>query len=117
VINPESGPGPNNIPNSDFVPQIKRLNSYSTVTTIGYVPTGYQTRNITNVLADVQTYVGWGQNDTGLMMNGIFFDEITNAFTPANAQYLSTINSAVKSATGFDNKNLVCVLSLLYIPY
>jgi hypothetical protein len=116
VVNPDSGPGSSNIPNSDFIPQIKKLNGYSTVETIGYVRTGYQTRNISDVLADVQTYVGWAKNDTGLMMNGIFFDEVTNAFTPSNAQYLQTINSAVKSSSGFGSQNLVCMLLIRDLP-
>jgi hypothetical protein len=94
------------------MPQIKKLNGYSSVETLGYVRTGYQSRNISDVLIDVQTYVGWGKSDSGLTMNGIFFDEVTNAFTPDNAKYLSTINSAVKQSTGFQSNNFVSLLSL-----
>lgn len=41
VVNPDSGPGAGQYPNSDYVAGLAKLNSYSNVKTIGYVHTSY----------------------------------------------------------------------------
>lgn len=40
VVNPSSGPGSTQYPNSDYVAGIAQLNSYSNVQILGYVDTG-----------------------------------------------------------------------------
>lgn len=106
ILNPDSGPGSSRYPGDDFVPQIQRLNSYSNVRTVGYVRTGFGTRNISSVLLDVSTYSGWATNasananSTGLALHGIFFDEIPSEFSEEADEYLNTINQAVKNSSG-----------------
>lgn len=102
ILNPDSGPGSSSYPGDDFGPLIQRLNNYSNVQTVGYVRTGFGTRNITNVLDDISTYSGWATvaNSSGLAVHGIFFDEVVSEFSTAAAEYLTTINQAVKNATG-----------------
>lgn len=109
IVNPDSGPGLLPYPNNDYTPQIQRLNSYSNVRTIGYVRTGYGVRNITAVLQDVALYAGWDANRTtpGLGMSGIFFDEVVAEYSADNAEYLRTINGAVKDASGLLSDKLV----------
>jgi hypothetical protein len=78
ILNPDSGPGLSRYPGKNFVPQIQKLNSYSNVRTVGYVRTGFGTRNISSVLLDVSTYSGWATNasananSTGLALQRIF---------------------------------------------
>ncbi|KIK61905.1 hypothetical protein GYMLUDRAFT_72957 [Collybiopsis luxurians FD-317 M1] len=76
VINPDSGPGANSVPDSNYQTCIPRaLALGSNVKTVGYVHTGYGTRSSSDVLADVSTYLNW---PTSYRPSGIFFDE-TNA--------------------------------------
>jgi Spherulation-specific family 4 len=106
ILNPDSGPGLSRYPGNDFVPQIQKMNSYSNVRTVGYVRTGFGTRNISSVLLDVSTYSGWATNasananSTGLALHGIFFDEIPSEFSEEADEYLNTINQAVKNSSG-----------------
>lgn len=101
IVNPEDGPGSSRYPSDDYIFQIQKLNTYSNVRTVGYVRTGYATRNITSVLQDVSTYSGWATfNATALAVHGIFFDEVPSEYSSANAEYLKSINQAAKNASG-----------------
>jgi hypothetical protein len=106
ILNPNSGPGNLPYPNTDYSSQIQKLNSFPNVRTVGYVRTDFAKRNITSVLLDVAIYSGWatnpndGTNLTALALHGIFFDEVPNEYSPETATYLSTINLAVKNASG-----------------
>jgi hypothetical protein len=86
--------------------EIQKINNFTNVQTVGYVRTGYATRNISDVLADVAVYSGWNTNanattGTKLSVHGIFFDEAPSEYSSANAEYMLTINQAVKEASGF----------------
>jgi hypothetical protein len=109
IVNPDSGPGLLPYPNNDYAPQIQRLNAYSNVRTVGYVRTGYGARNITSVLEDVANYAGWDANTTtrGLGMSGIFFDEVVSEYSTEAAEYMRTINEAVKDASGLLSNKLI----------
>ncbi|KAH0537521.1 hypothetical protein FGG08_005696 [Glutinoglossum americanum] len=102
VLNPANGPGPSQYPGSDYAAEVQKLNAHSNVRMMGYVPTGYATRNITSVLLDVSTYSGWATDPTttGLAVHGIFFDETPNQYSTEAAEYLETINRAVKNSSG-----------------
>jgi len=73
---------------------------------VGYVHTSYATRNISLVLQDVSTYAGWAMSPnstfdtTGLGVHGIFFDEAPSVYSADAAEYLKTINQAVKNESG-----------------
>lgn len=100
IVNPQSGPGPSRYPTDQYSLQVQQLNAYPNVRKVGYVRTGYATRNIISVLQEVSTYSGWASNSTALAMDGIFFDEVPSEYSPAMAEYLSSINQAVKNASG-----------------
>ncbi|CAG8959326.1 hypothetical protein HYFRA_00013096 [Hymenoscyphus fraxineus] len=101
IINPSSGPGSSPLPDSSYTPEIQKLNAFSNVRTVGYVRTGYGSRNISEVLADVNTYSGWASNQSAnIAMHGIFFDEAPYLYSQQNAAFLVTINQAVKNSTG-----------------
>ncbi|EAW24740.1 spherulation-specific family 4 protein [Aspergillus fischeri NRRL 181] len=100
IINPSSGPGNSSQPSSQYAHQIQRLNAYPNVRTVGYVRTGYASRNLTTVLQEVGIYSGWAAVSPTLAMRGIFFDEVPSEYTTSAAEYLATINEAVKNASG-----------------
>lgn len=81
---------------------------------MGYVRIGYAERNLTEVIEDVSTYSGWpvNPNATDQAVHGIFFDETPNEYTSEVADYLKTINQAVKSAAGLLTDRTVRIYSL-----
>ncbi|RHZ70747.1 hypothetical protein CDV55_108238 [Aspergillus turcosus] len=100
IINPSSGPGNSSQPSSQYAYQIQRLNAYPNVRTVGYVRTGYASRNLTTVLQEVAIYSGWAAQSPNLAMHGIFFDEVPSEYATSAAEYLATINAAAKNASG-----------------
>ncbi|KAJ7777885.1 Spherulation-specific family 4 [Mycena maculata] len=90
VINPDSGPGADATPSSDYtacLPTVLALGS--NVKLIGYVLTGYGVgRSSTDVLADVATYLNW---PVSYRPTGIFFDE-TAATSEFLSQYTTYVN-------------------------
>ncbi|KAE9968422.1 hypothetical protein BLS_005870 [Venturia inaequalis] len=100
IINPKSGPGGTVLPNPDFYPAISKLNAFSNVQTVGYVPTGYGARNMSEILKDIATYSGWNKAKPSIAMHGIFFDEVISDWSPDAGTFMKTINQAVKNATG-----------------
>lgn len=100
IINPDSGPGTTATPNADFYPAIQKLNAFANVQTVGYVHTGYGTRNISKVLQDIQTYSGWSKAKPSIAMDGIFFDEVVSEWSSEAGTFMKTINQAAKNATG-----------------
>jgi hypothetical protein len=105
ILNPNSGPGSSSFPADQYISQIQRINSFPNVQTVGYVRTGYATRNISDVLVDVAVYSGWDTNanatlGSGLAVHGIFFDEAPSEYSTATADYMLTINHAVKESIG-----------------
>lgn len=75
--------------------------------TVGYVRTGYATRNISDVLAEVSTYAGWSVKSSQLAMHGIFFDEAPHEYSASAVEFMRTINQFVKGATGLQGDRTV----------
>lgn len=107
IVNPSSGPGSSSLPDENYYPAIKKLNSYDNVQTVGYVRTGYATRNITEVIDDVMTYAGWSSNSSDIAMSGIFFDEAVHEYDAAAVDYMRTIDEEVKNSTGLVGDRMV----------
>ena len=107
IVNPDSGPGNGSAPNEDFLSAIRTLNTYANVRTVGYIPTGYGSRLIDDVLREVETYAGWSTNATGVAMHGIFFDEAPHDYSVDVANYMKRANDAVLSANGLQGDKTV----------
>ncbi|RDL38735.1 uncharacterized protein BP5553_03075 [Venustampulla echinocandica] len=110
VMNPESGPGNDSLPDSNYTSQIPRLTTYPNVVTVGYVSTNYSNRDISAVLQDIRTYAGWsGGNVTikSLGMRGIFFDETPADYTAASGRFYGTVAAMVRSQPGFGDDPLI----------
>jgi Spherulation-specific family 4 len=106
-VNPSSGPGTSQYPNDDYTTQIQQLNAYQNVNTLGYVRTGYATRDITTVVSEVSTYAGWASKSGDLAMHGIFFDEAPHQFSEAAVEFMLVANEAVKNAEGLQGQKTV----------
>jgi hypothetical protein len=109
IINPSSGPGTSQFPNDQYSTELQKLNGYANVETIGYVRTGYGTRNISDVLSEVSTYAGWSSKSSLLAMNGIFFDESPHVYNASAVTFMQTANAAVKASTGLQRQKTVSV--------
>lgn len=107
IVNPDDGPGSNDLPDANYVTAIKTLNASPNVQVIGYVHTSYATRAAEQVIADVVRYASWPLNSPGLHVDGIFFDEAPHAYSNDTAAYLSRIDNAVKTADGIQGTKTV----------
>jgi hypothetical protein len=97
IINVNSGPGPSEYPDSNFITGISRLNSHPNVLTLGYVDTAYAKRNYTSVTSDIDIYANWAyytQTKDNISMAGIFFDDVVDntTFTTAAQDYYRDIS-------------------------
>lgn len=96
------------------MPAIQKLNRYPNVRTVGYIPTDYGNRPVSDVLRDIATYAGWSTNATGVAMHGIFFDEAPHEYSADIADYMRRLNDAVLHADGLQgDKTVRRVLYLL----
>jgi hypothetical protein len=121
-VNPQSGPGSGELPDSAYLTEVPKLNTYDNVRTIGYVKTGYATNDLNLVLSQIHTYATWASkgNDPKLGIDGIFFDETPNAYDSTQYEYLKTISQAVKNDAGFASDKLVgmsSATSSTCVPY
>jgi hypothetical protein len=113
IVNPKSGPGDSQYPDSKYDPAIRKLNSFKNAKTIGYVRVGYADvngplgRNISIVEKEVDTYGGWGVKDSQLAMNGIFFDESPHQYLAASIPFMTTVTSKVKGMSQFKGDRFV----------
>ncbi|QIW95853.1 hypothetical protein AMS68_001371 [Peltaster fructicola] len=107
IVNPLSGPGPNALPDSNYITGITMLNGLPNVKTIGYVPTNYTVRNINDVVNDVNVYANWSKANTQLTLNGIFFDESPFEYNDDIVAYVSTIRDAVNNADGIASDKMI----------
>jgi hypothetical protein len=107
IVNPSSGPGSSQYPDDQYSAGVQTLNTYPNVKTVGYVRTGYATRNISDVVSDVNTYAGWASKSSTLAMHGIFFDEAPYEYVAEAVEYMRSINQAVKNATGLQGEKTV----------
>ncbi|KAL8995954.1 MAG: hypothetical protein Q9169_004427 [Polycauliona sp. 2 TL-2023] len=98
IVNPENGPGTSGaLTDENHITGISKLNSFDNVRTIGYVLTGYGSRDNGLVNADVDTYASW-TGDT--KMDGIYFDEVSNDDTTANFDRMATLSQHARDKIG-----------------
>ncbi|KAJ6536325.1 Spherulation-specific family 4 [Mycena capillaripes] len=88
IVNPDSGPGPSD-PNYEAAVASLRENANALL--LGYVLTGFGTRDPAAVTQDVQTYAGWA---AASRVDGIFFDETQAGLTSTYQAYAATVRAA-----------------------
>lgn len=90
VVNPASGPGTS--VDSNYARQISD-NINSGIQNVAYVATGYQSRSVADILADIARYGNlYGMNN----FSGVFLDEVASG-TDANARYMENVYKSIKS--------------------
>lgn len=106
-MNPNSGPG-TPVPDDEYITEMTRLNNYANVRTVGYISTDWSKRALSAVLQDIKTYKAWPE---AYAVSGVFFDETSWEYDAKTANFLKTINSAVRHARmGFGQDATVCLM-------
>lgn len=103
IVNPNNGPGPDSLPDANYIRAIPRLSSHANVHLLGYVHTSYATRNIASICRDIETYAAWPINSSSpaLAVRGIFFDETPQQYDVHSAAYLQQLTQFVKGLNTF----------------
>jgi len=99
IINPESGPGPNAFPDvPDYVNAIATMKSFPNTNLHGYVKTGYTTKPLAIVTAELATYGNWATyTDADITLTGVFFDEAPAVYNAEYYSYMATITALAAS--------------------
>ena len=92
---------------AQYARELPKLDNYSNIMTIGYVHTTQATRNISDVLQDIDTYANWPSYPSNYSVHGIFFDEAPVYYSEEAVSYMKQIDDYVKQHDGFNNKNMV----------
>ncbi|KAF2837344.1 hypothetical protein M501DRAFT_202568 [Patellaria atrata CBS 101060] len=100
VVNPHSGPGDSSLPDPFYLTEIPKLNQHNNIQALGYVAVDYGTKDIDDILAEIDTYGGWAAADSALAMKGIFLDETPNKPNIEHGEYMQRIQKAVQSCSG-----------------
>ncbi|PBP24440.1 cell surface spherulin 4-like protein [Diplocarpon rosae] len=107
IINPNSGPGDEALPDEDYRREITRLNRYPNVTLVGYVRVDWCQRDLEKACDEIETYAGWSRHGSGeLALQGIFFDETPNLYTAERKLFMDAADCKVKSAAGIMGSRL-----------
>lgn len=94
------------LPDAVYLNEIPKLKAYKNIRTLGYVATNYAGKDLTSLLAEIDT---WARlpvvtNNTKLRVDGIFFDETPSTYTSYKYDYLRTASQAVKNGTRFHDR-------------
>ena len=109
MVNPGNGPGPGRLPDANYTREITKLSSHENVRLLGYVPTNYAKRSLSEVRKDIQTYAEWpkASSNPSLAVCGIFFDETPQQYDAAALVYLKDLTDVVKRSKGLGPDNSV----------
>jgi hypothetical protein len=104
IVNPDSGPGDSEYPDSSYAPALQRLNTISPqqVTTLGYVDVKFGGETIEAVEAIVAKYKNWDtfSASSPISVDGIFFDDVPD--TAAEVSYMTALSNSTKAMFGPD---------------
>lgn len=119
VVNPNSGPGDNALPDEHYTREIPRLNACSNVRTVGYISTSWGNRALSLALEDISAYAGWSKKSTvpGLGVKGIFLDETPAIYTASGLNFLNTVAAAIKFQPGLGIDPLVSEYAVSFVSY
>ncbi|RMD42867.1 hypothetical protein DV735_g2291, partial [Chaetothyriales sp. CBS 134920] len=94
------------LPDATYSIEIPKLNALANVTTVGYVRIDYCKRPFETVKEDIEKYANWSTVE-GLGIQGIFFDETPNLYSPDVVKYLADMDEIVKAEQGILGDRLV----------
>jgi|TARA_R110002003_G_scaffold187_10_gene14658 hypothetical protein len=108
IINPSSGPGSSPFPDEQYTAALAQLATYPNARKVGYVRTGYATRNLSDVISELNVYAGWASKNQAFAIDGIFFDESPHQYTQDAVDFMLSATRAVKAAN-FQGLKTVCI--------
>jgi hypothetical protein len=120
VVNPNNGPGPDMLPDANYIEVLARLTAAPNVKVIGYVHCSYGKRLLDELVAEVSAYRGWthaserredgkvclflcsilcsqaaDRSVQAIVVDGIFFDEVPSS--TVFVQYMTSLANATKT--------------------
>ena len=99
IINPDSGPGSGDYPDSNYIDGVSKLNTFDNVNLVGYVDTWYTSVPLDTVYANIDKYANWANYaDANITINGIFFDDMTNNANHTAYDYMSSVSNYAYSS-------------------
>ncbi|KAH7068061.1 Spherulation-specific family 4-domain-containing protein [Paraphoma chrysanthemicola] len=98
IINPSSGPGSSPFPDEQYTTALTQLATYPNARKVGYVRTGYATRNLSDVISELNVYAGWASKNQAFAIDGIFFDESPHQYSQNAVDFMLNATRAVKNA-------------------
>lgn len=103
IVNPASGPG-GSVPDAAYIKHVAALNTYSNVTTYGYVHVSWAERQIQDVFEDISRWADWtAYSQADIHVDGIFVDE-----APSKPEKISYMRDVWKhTQTAFKNSAVV----------
>lgn len=107
IVNPSSGPGKSQYPDAQYTAELIKLSAYRNVRSVGYVRTGYASRNISDVLSEISVYGGWASKNSSFAMSGIFFDESPHQYSADAVEFMRRASDAVKKTSGLTGEKTV----------
>ena len=94
IVNPDSGPGPESLPDENYVDALRSLGDFPNVNILGYIRCAYGDRPLDEIDDDIAIYGAWESELEGLedsaavSLQGIFVDEM-----PAELEYVDLMSN------------------------
>ena len=109
IVNPRTGPGPDLLPDSNYIDALTKLNSLRNVSTIGYVEIHDKNEPLASVQTQINQYANWATyQGAAIGVNGIFFDDTSNVASQDNYNYMATVSGYAKAAFPAPGARVVC---------
>ncbi|KHN93824.1 Spherulation-specific family 4 [Metarhizium album ARSEF 1941] len=74
IVNPNSGPGPDSLPDANYLAALQEMHGVANICALGYVFCSYGERPEAAARADIARYCRWSRHGN-ISLAGIFFDE------------------------------------------
>ncbi|KAB5546971.1 Spherulation-specific family 4 [Coniochaeta sp. 2T2.1] len=107
VVNPKNGPGPEALPDANYVTGLRALASLANVCVLGYIHCSWGERDQAELENDIMVYAGWTVRSPGIRIDGIFIDE-----SPANAALVGYVAATAR----FVRKTFANPATVVYNP-
>ncbi|KFG84751.1 hypothetical protein MANI_010276 [Metarhizium anisopliae] len=94
IVNPNSGPGPDALPDASYLAALDAMHAIPNICAVGYVYCSYGKRPAADVRGDIDRYARWNQH-AAIALGGIFFDEMPSDL--AHLAYMAGLAEHVKT--------------------
>ena len=93
IINPNSGPGQDAVPDASYRAVLRELGRVPNIRPVGYVHCSYGKRSAADIRGEIDTYRGWNPE---FKLDGIFIDEAPS--DPGLVPYMTSLADHVHSS-------------------